>query len=260
MIAITGASGFIGREVSQVLERVRGVSTRGAIGSRAFEGCDAIVNLAGEPVSQRWTKAARERILSSRVEGTRKIVDAIAHMTARPRVLVSASAMGIYGAGFLKEVCEAWEREAARASELGVRVVLMRFSTVLGHGGALAKMLRPFRLGLGGKIGDGKQWMSWIHVRDAARLVEFAIGNESIRGPLDATAPHPVTNAEFTGELARALHRPAFFTAPKFTLDLVYGDMARIVYESNRLTPDAALQAGFRFDFPEIGPALRALV
>jgi uncharacterized protein (TIGR01777 family) len=260
MIAITGASGFIGREVSKLLPRVRGVSTRGTIGSRAFDGCDAIVNLAGESVAQRWTKSARGRIVSSRVDGTRKIVDALAHMTQRPRVLISGSAMGIYGGGFLQEVCEAWEREAIRAEQFGVRVVLLRITTALGDGGALQKMLLPFRLGIGGTIGDGKQRMSWIHVRDCARLIQFAIENDSIRGPIDAAAPNPVTNAEFTRELGRTLHRPTVLMTPKFMLDLVYGKMARIIYDDLAITPDAALAAGFKFQFPTIREALENIL
>ncbi len=260
MIGITGASGFIGREVSKVLGRVRGVSTRGAIGSRAFEGCEAVINLAGESVAQRWTKSARERIVSSRVDGTRKIVDALAQMTERPPVLVSASAMGIYGGGFLQEVCEAWESEAIRAEQLGVRVVLMRITTALGHGGALQKMLLPFKLGMGGTIGDGKQRMSWIHVRDCARLIQFAIESDSMRGPVDAAAPNPVTNAEFTRELGRALHRPAVLMTPKFMLDLVYGKMARIIYDDLAITPAAALAAGFHFEFPTIRGALQNIL
>ncbi len=260
MIAITGASGFVGREVSKVLGKVRGISTRGAIGSRAFDGCAAIVNLAGESVAQRWTKSVRERIISSRVEGTRKIVDVLAHTTMRPPVLISASAMGIYGGGFLQEVCEAWEREAMRAEQLGVRVVLIRITTALGRGGALQKMLLPFKLGIGGTIGEGKQRMSWIHVRDCARLIQYAIGNESLRGPIDAASPNPVTNAEFTRELGRALHRPAVLMTPKFMLDLVYGKMARIIYDDLAVTPDAALAAGFKFEFPTIRAALENIL
>jgi len=260
MVAITGASGFIGTAIAKQLGNTRAISTRGGISPIDLESCEAIVNLAGETIAQRWTNAAKEKILSSRIDGTRKLIEAMRGMKTPPRVLASASAMGIYGSGFLKEVCEAWEREAIRARELGVRVVLLRFSTVLGDGGALQKMLPPFRLGLGGKIGDGKQWTSWIHVRDAARMVQFAIENELLRGPINVTSPNPVTNAEFTRELGRALHRPTIFTAPKWTLDLAYGEMARVVYESCRITPDAAVAAGFRFEFPEIGEALRDLL
>ncbi|HLW77153.1 MAG TPA: TIGR01777 family oxidoreductase [Bryobacteraceae bacterium] len=260
MIAITGASGFIGGAIAKQLRETRSISTRGPIQAADLDGCGAIVNLAGETVAQRWTSAAKQRIRSSRVEGTRKLVDAIGSMPVKPRVLVSASAMGIYGSGFLQEVCEEWEREANRAGESGVRVVLMRFTTVLGDGGALKKMLPPFRLGLGGKVGDGKQVMSWIHVRDAARFVEFAIEHESLRGPVDAASPNPVNNARFTRELGHALHRPTIFTVPKFALNLAYGEMAHIIYDDLSITPQAAIQAGFRFDFPELGAALRDLI
>ncbi len=256
MIVITGASGFIGRETGRVVGDFRAVSTRGTVSPADLEGCNAIVNLAGEPVAQRWTAAVCERIRSSRVDGTRRLVDAIGAMKQRPRVLVSGSAMGIYGEGFLKEVCEGLERESNRAREFGVRVVLMRITTVLGDGGALKKMLPPFRLGIGGRVGDGKQRMSWIHVRDCARLIQFAIENDSMQGPVDASAPNPVTNAEFTRELGRALHRPAVLMTPKFMLDLVYGKMARIIYDDLAITPDAALAAGFKFEFPTIRAAL----
>jgi hypothetical protein len=265
MIAITGASGLVGKRLTALLrdrgDQVRAISTRGDVRAADLEGCDAVVNLAGEPVAQRWTAAAKDRIRSSRVEGTRRIVDAIGAIENRPRVLVNASAMGIYGSGFLKEVVEAWEREANRAAEFGVRVVLVRFTTVLARdGGALKKMLLPFRLGIGGRIGDGRQWMSWIHVGDAARLIEFAIRNASLNGPVDAASPNPVRNAEFTRELARAVHRPAVFPVPKLALRVVFGEMAEMVYASERVMPEAAMRAGFEFRFPELRAALENIL
>jgi uncharacterized protein len=264
-IVIAGASGLIGTRLTSLLsdqgEQTRTISTRGVVRAADLEGCDAVVNLAGEPVAQRWTAAAKERIRSSRVDGTRKVVDAIAAMQHRPRVLVNASAVGIYGSGFLKEVTEAWEREAGRAAEFGVRVVFMRFTVVLARdGGALKKMLLPFKLGIGGKIGDGLQWMSWIHVHDAARLIQRAIRDESLKGPLNAASPNPVRNSEFTRQLARALNRPAILPIPRFALDILYGEMAQIIYESQFVPPDAPFYAGFRFDFPMLQDALRDLL
>jgi uncharacterized protein (TIGR01777 family) len=249
----------------------RAISTRTAPSPEDFAGCDAVVSLAGEPVAQRWTTAARERIRGSRVEGTRSIVEALRRNP--PAVLVSASAIGYYGSrgdevltessapagDFLGRLAVEWEREALRAEEFGVRVVTLRIGVVLGEGGALAKMLPIFRLGMGGRIADGRQWMSWIHLDDLARLIEFAVENP-VRGTINATAPNPVTNAEFTRELGRALHRPAVFPVPKFALRMLYGEMAEIVSASQRVMPQAALSAGFRFQFPELPMALNQIL
>jgi len=270
-IAVTGASGFIGKRLMASLgKEARPVSLRGNLDGLA--GADAVVNLAGEPVAQRWTKSAREKIRSSRVDGTRRLVDAM--RASPPRVLVCASAVGYYGSrgddlltessppadGFLPGLCVEWEREALKAEDFGVRVVCLRNGLVLGHGGGLDKMMLPFRLGLGGKIGDGKQWMAWIHIDDAVGLIEYAISSFRLRGPVNATAPNPVTNQEFTRELAHALHRPAILPVPKFALDLLYGDMAQIVYASQRVIPEAALGAGYQFRFPKLDGALRVLM
>jgi uncharacterized protein (TIGR01777 family) len=265
-IAVTGASGFIGRRLMEKLgPDARAVSLRANLDGIA--GADAVVHLAGEPVSQRWTKEAREKIRSSRVDGTRRLVDAMrAHP---PQVLVSASAVGYYGSradevltessapddGFLGSVCVEWEREARKAEEFGVRVVCLRNGIVLGDGGALKKMIPPFKFGIGGRIGDGTQWMPWIHVDDAVGLIEFAIAS-TLRGAVNATAPNPVRNDEFTRALAHALHRPAIFPVPKFALHLLFGDMAQIVYASQRVIPEAALKAGYQFRFPNLDGAL----
>jgi uncharacterized protein (TIGR01777 family) len=270
-IAVTGASGFIGKRLMANLgSEARAVSSRGDL--RELAGADAVVHLAGEPVSQRWTKDVREKIRSSRVEGTRKLVDAL--RSNPPRVLVSASAVGYYGSrgdellnessppadGFLEDVCVEWEQEALKAEEFGVRVVCLRNGLVLGKGGGLQKMMLPFKLGIGGKIGDGKQWMAWIHVDDAIGLIEFAISSSTLRGPVNATAPNPVTNAEFTRELAHALHRPAIIPVPKFALQALYGEMAQIIYASQRVIPEAALRAGYSFHFPKLDVALLDIV
>jgi hypothetical protein len=265
-IAVTGASGFIGRRLMEKLgPAARAVSLRGSLDGIA--GADAVIHLAGEPVSQRWTKDVREKIRSSRVDGTRKLVDAM--RANPPRVLVSASAVGYYGSrgdelltessrpagDFLGQICQEWEREALKAQEFGVRVVCLRNGLVLGHGGGLEKMLPPFKLGIGGKVGDGHQWTAWIHLEDSIGLIEFALSS-SFKGPVNATAPNPVTNEEFTRELAAALHRPAILPVPKFALHLLFGDMAQIVYASQRVIPEAALRAGFQFRFPTLTGAI----
>lgn len=266
-IAVTGASGFIGKRVMEKFgSDAHAVSLRGQLDGIA--GANAVVHLAGEPVSQRWTKEVRERIRSSRVEGTRKLVDAM--RKAPPRVFVSASAVGYYGSrgdevltessgpgdDFLSDVCLEWEREAHKAEEFGVRVICLRNGLVLGHGGGLDKMMAPFKLGAGGKIGDGEQWMAWIHLEDVVGLVGFAISNSNVEGAVNATAPNPVRNREFTKELAGVLHRPAILTVPKFALHVLYGDMAQIVYASQRAMPEAAIAAGYTFRFPELSGAL----
>jgi uncharacterized protein (TIGR01777 family) len=254
-LAITGASGFIGRRLEG-----QPVSTRGAI---VLPPCDAVVHLAGEPVAQRWTGAAKERIRTSRVDGTRRLVDAM--RANPPKTLVSASAVGYYGSrgdeiltessqpgdDFLAKLAIEWEREALRAKEFGVRVVILRIGIVLGPGGALAKMLPIFKLGLGGPIAGGRHWMPWIQIDDLVRLIHFALANE-VRGPLNATAPNPVTNAEFTRGLARFVHRPAIFPVPKVALKILYGEMAQILWASQRAIPEAALAAGFRFDVRDL--------
>lgn len=266
MIAVTGATGFIGRRLMNALgDRARAVDSRGSLD--AIAGADAVVNLAGEPVAQRWSADVRAKIRSSRVDGTRKIVDAMRENP--PKVLVNASAVGFYGDrgdelltessapanDFLGEICQEWEGEARKAEEFGVRVVCLRNGLVLGNGGGLQKMLLPFKLGLGGKIGDGKQWMAWIHLDDVVGLIEFAIAS-NLRGAVNGTAPNPVTNAEFTRDLAGALHRPAIFPVPKFALHALYGDMAQIIYASQRAIPQAALNAGYEFRFPTLDRAL----
>ncbi len=247
-LAITGASGFIGRRLEGAP-----VSTRGEI---VLPPCDAVVNLAGEPVAQRWSKAVKERIRSSRVEGTRRLVEAMRKNP--PKVLVSASAVGYYGSrgdemlsessapgdDFLAKVVVDWEREALRAEEFGVRVVVLRIGMVLGpDGGVLKKLLPIFKLGLGGPIGDGRHWMSWIAVDDLIRLIQFVIANE-VRGAINAVAPNPVTNREFTRELARLVQRPAIFPVPRFVLRAIYGEMAEILWASQRAIPR---DIGFEF-------------
>jgi len=292
-ITVTGATGFIGKRlVERLLEQAHAVHILGrtartplpsnvqfslwnAVAGEPPEECireaDAIVHLAGEPVSQRWTPEVKRRIWSSRVDGTRHLVQALARRTAPLPVLVSASAIGYYGSrgdeilteesppgsGFLAELGAAWEREALQATQLGTRVVLPRIGIVLGRGGALAVMLPPFRAGLGGRLGDGRQWMSWIHLDDLVSLVLFALDRPALQGPLNATAPNPVRNDEFTETLARVLRRPAIFPVPLFGLRVLFGEMSEVMLASQRVLPKAAEAAGFKFSFPELGPALK---
>jgi uncharacterized protein (TIGR01777 family) len=272
-IGITGASGFVGRRLAERLRlhTIRPISTRRAPDPAQLAGCDAVIHLAGEPIAQRWSNEVKTRIRVSRVEGTRALVEAM--RPNPPSVLVSASAVGYYGSrgddtltetsapgdDFLAKVAVEWEREAFATESFGTRVVAMRTRMVLGHGGALERMLRPFRWGVGGRIGNGRQWMPWIHIDDLAALIEFALTN-AIRGPVNACSPNPVTNAVFTRELARAIHRPAVFPVPKFALRMLYGEMADVLFASQRVAPEAALRAGFEFQFPELCPALRDLL
>ena len=275
-IAITGGTGFVGRRLVSKLkaagEEVRMVSLRSAARAQDFAECEAVIHLAGEPVAQRWTDAARERIRSSRVESTRSLVEAL--RGSPPATLISASAVGYYGsrgdevltesaapaADFLGQVAVEWEREAQKAEAFGVRVVRLRIAMVLGRdGGALKKMLPPFRLGMGGRIGSGRQWMSWIHIEDLVAMIEFALRTQ-LRGAVNGSAPNPVRNDEFTRELARAVHRPAIFPVPVFGLKLLFGEMAEMVYASQRVVPEAALRAGFQFRFPDVDGALRDLL
>ncbi len=272
-IAVTGASGFIGRRAMELLQArghtTRPVSLRSAPGAAQLATCDAVIHLAGEPVAQRWSPAAKKRILDSRVEGTRALLAAMREHP--PNVLVSASGIGYYGScgdrilteqspsgsDFLGQVAAAWEHEAQQAEKLGVRVVRLRIGTVMGAGGgALQKMLLPFRMGLGGRLGAGTQWMSWIHLDDLVAMLLFALSESTLRGVLNAASPHPVTNAEFTRALAHAVHRPAVIPVPAFALRLLLGEMSEILLASQRAIPEAALRAGFEFRYPEIGAAL----
>jgi hypothetical protein len=249
---------------------------RGEIDPTQLEGVDAIVNLAGENVGGgRWTAARRDAIRQSRIGTTRTLVQAIAKLSRKPSVLVNASAVGFYGqrgdevltetsaagAGFLAEVCQAWEAEALAAERSEVRVVVTRFGVVLApQGGALAKMLPLFRYGLGGRMGDGQQWMSWITLADAVRALLHLMHASQSHGPYNLAAPEPVTNARFTAALAAALHRPAILPVPAWGLRIGFGEMAdATVLASTRAVPARLNEEEFRFEHPEIATALQAI-
>ena len=272
-IAITGASGFIGRHLMKSLAQA-GHSPHALTRHAPPVESDVVIHLAGEPVAQRWTPAAKQRIRESRVAGTRNLVDALGRLPRRPEALICASAIGYYGSrgdeiltessapgnGFLPEVCKAWEKEAQAAESFGIRVVRVRTGLVLAAGGgALQRMLPPFRMGVGGRLGSGRQWMSWIHLEDLTAMFQFTVESQ-VRGPLNGVAPQPATNSEFTRELARILRRPAVFPVPEFALRLLFGEMADVLLASQRVVPAAAQAAGFRFRFPQLPPALADLL
>jgi len=295
-ILITGATGFIGRRLTEAIVAAghdvtvlvrdparaatlrppfRLVTSLDQIDSAA--AIDTVVNLAGEPIANAlWTRAKRRRILASRLRVTRQVVCLIARLERKPTVLVSGSAIGWYGLwqdeeltefdggkrSFSHRICDAWECAARRAQRLGTRVVRLRIGIVLGtEGGALARLLLPFRLGLGGSIGSGKQWMSWIERDDLIRLIAHAIATPRLTGPVNATAPHPVTNARFAAALAQALHRPALLRLPAWLLRLVAGDLAReLLIGGQRVIPDKADASGFVFRHPELADAFAVML
>jgi len=235
------------------------------------EGFDAVVHLAGEPVFGLWSKSKKERIRNSRVEGTKTLAQWLADCERKPRVFVCASAVGYYGArgdeilsessaagtGFLADVVREWEAAAQPTRDAGVRTVHLRIGVVLSqHGGALKMMLPAFRAGLGGTLGDGKHWMSWITLDDLVRIIEFAVSNEGIMGVLNTVAPNPVTNAEFTRTLGKALHRPTVLPIPAFVLRSLFGQFAEeTLLTSERVIPEKLLQARFKFDHADLEKA-----
>jgi uncharacterized protein (TIGR01777 family) len=302
-VTVTGASGLIGAALlaalsergahvtvlSRAPERTRARLPRAGAGSEveviawepsgepapehALAGRDAVVHLAGEPVAQRWSARAKRAIRDSRVTGTANLVAGIERSEPRPPVLVSSSAVGIYGphgeepldeetppgVDFLASTCIAWEAAASRVRELGVRAVQIRTGVVLDrHAGALAKMLPAFRLGLGGPVAGGRQYISWIHTSDVVGLMLAALADERWSGPFNATAPDPVSNRELSKALGRVLGRPAFAPVPGFALRVRYGAMAEIITTGARVLPAKALVLGYEFAYPELEPALRA--
>jgi len=298
-VAVTGASGFLGpglvqrllgrghgvhvlgRDVERMLGRLPpGVTgahydAAGPLAPDALGGAEAVVHLAGEPVAQRWTKEAKHRIHDSRVRGTRALVEAMKAAGTVKR-FVSASAIGYYGGtrgaeplteesppgdDFLAQVCLGWEAEARRALEAGIRTAMVRMGVVLHpEGGALHKMLPPFRMGAGGPVGSGKQYVSWVHREDALDLLVFVLEQPELEGPVNATAPEPVTNTDFAHALGHALGRPSVMHVPAFMLKAAMGEMAKVALEGQRVLPRRAQEAGFSFRHPQLEAALRDLL
>ena len=291
-VAIVGVTGFVGRDLPALFAE-RGVAVTGVSRSGQnplpgidrwqtpetldFSGHHAVINLAGEPINRRWNAQSRRRFHESRVGMTTRIVGAIAKLpeNARPKVLVNASAVGIYGdrgdeiltettrkgRDYLADLCSEWEHAARDAESLGVRVVRLRSGVVLGkNGAAFGKLMAVFKLGIGGRLGSGMQWMSWIHLADLRAAIVHAVFSESLAGPVNTTAPHPERNRDFTRKLAAALHRPAIFPVPAFALKLALGGFASALLASQRAVPAALEADGFRFHFPTLEAALADLV
>ena len=272
-VGILGATGFIGRHLSNALAQRGDEVVRDSLrdperAARNLVECDTIVNLAGEPLAQRWNAAVKHSILYTRTELPQRFLEAIGTFPAHPNAYISASAIGFYGTSetatfteasppgtdFLARVCVAWEREAQRAQTLGMRVAIVRTGVALGDGGALAAMLTPFRLGGGGIIGDGRQWISWVHIDDVVGVYLEAI--DGVAGVMNATAPNPVTNAEFTRALGLAVHRPTVLPTPTFALRLMLGEGADMLLTGQRVLPQRTLAEGYTFKFTEIDDAL----
>lgn len=292
-VLISGASGLVGSALVRSLtetghEVVPLVRHSGEVGIRwdpsggeldrvSLEGFDAVVHLAGESIAEgRWTQEKKARIRDSRIEGTDLLARSLSDLERPPRVLVCASAVGVYGdrgeelldenaepgTGFLAEVCRGWEAAADPARAKGIRVVHLRFGVILsGEGGALAKMLTPFRLGLGGILGDGSQYMSWIAREDAVGIVVHAISEDALAGPVNAVSPNPVTNREFTQTLGGVLRRPTIVPIPAFGARLVFGEMAdELLLSSARVRPARLVETGYAFRFAELEGALRRAI
>jgi hypothetical protein len=296
-LVITGATGFIGSALcTALLEQGHALTllTRGSprdanTGTKrwlhwtpgtlrdwhaALDGVDGVINLAGEPIAEKkWTPARRHAIEQSRIDATHSLVQACAKVRRKPAFLINASAVGYYGprgdetltedapAGndFLGSLCKTWEEEAQEAEELGMRVVRLRTGIVLGPGGgALTKMATPFKFFIGGRLGSGKQWMSWIQLEDLLRMFSLVIENPRARGPINATSPNPVQNEEFSRTLGKALHRPCWAPVPAFVLELALGEMAQMLLTGQRVVPAAAEKLGFQFRYPHLQEALEA--
>jgi len=296
-LVVTGGTGFIGAALcARLLQQGHALTlfTRGApraanTGTKqwvhwtpgtlrewdaALDGADGVINLAGEPIAEKkWTDTQRRRIEKSRIDATHALVQACAKAKQKPKFLISASAIGYYGPcgdeiiteeapsadDFLGRLCRAWEAEAMKAEELGMRVVRLRIGIVLGvRGGALAKMVQPFKYFVGGPLGSGQQWMSWIHVEDVVGLIARLVEDPQIDGPVNATAPNPVRNRDFCASLGRVMGRPSWAPVPGFVLRLALGDMAEMLLTGQRVIPAAANRFGYQFRYRDLEPALHA--
>ncbi len=294
---VTGGSGFIGRRLCQKLvdagDSVIVISRHVKKTALLFKQqvtllesldelsdttkIDVVINLAGEPLAgSRWSKKTKKRFADSRIEMTKSIVSFIARAKHKPAVLISGSAIGFYGLRddtrlsesdpgqdcFSHQLCQAWESEAKKAEAFGVRVCLLRTGIVLGEGGgALASLLLPFQLGLGGPIGKGQQWMSWIHIDDLIDMIFFALDNQAINGAINGVSPNPQTNKAFSKTLGKVLHRPVIFTVPAFILRILVGEMAdELLINGQRVLPEKASNSGFEFQYPELEGALRKIL
>ncbi len=292
-VLLTGASGLIGSALlpsleqsgAEVIQLTRRSGNSGAqiswnprvlLSPKAVSGFDAVIHLAGETVVGRWTPEKKRAIRESRLLGTGNLANAVAGCSSKPRVFLSASAVGFYGnrgdqvlteesptgTGFAAELGDEWEAISRIAANAGIRTVNLRIGVVLSsHGGALGKMLRPFKLGLGGRIGSGRQWWSWIHIDDIVGAIHHVLGTESVSGPVNFVAPNPVTNREFTRELARVLHRPALAPLPAFMARIVLGEMAtELMCSSQRVVPRKLQESGYSFRFDDLRKALEDLL
>jgi uncharacterized protein (TIGR01777 family) len=300
-IVVSGGTGFIGRPLCALLRQeghhvtlltrrkeevqrscgstVTAIEWNGreaGVWEHCLDGADAVINLAGAPIAEgRWTDARKQLLMESRVFSTRLLVGALSHCPSRPRTLVSASGIGYYGTsddrvldegaahgqGFLADLCLAWEAEALRATEFGVRVVMLRTGMVLEQdGGALPKMLLPFQFFAGGPIMPGTQWVSWIHRRDHIGLIQWALATPSVSGPVNAVTPEAVTMKRFCEILGRVLHRPSWLPVPGFVLQAALGELGTLMTTGQRVTPSKALSGGYGFHYPTLEPALRAIM
>lgn len=302
-IAITGATGFVGSRLVEKLKddghqlliftrnpnRAQGIypaskfpnleivpyqPTKSGDWQNAISGCDGVVNLAGEPIAERWTPEHRKAILESRQLGTRKIVEAIAKAENKPSVLVNPSAVGYYGTSevdifdedsnpgddFLAQVCQTWESEAKQVKEVGIRLVILRIGIVLGNGGALAKMIPPFKLFAGGPLGNGRQWFSWIHREDLVNLIIESLNRNDIEGTFNATSPNPVRMSKLCETLGEIMHRPSWLPVPDFALELLLGEASKVVLEGQQVLPNKTQSIGFKYQYPNLKQALTDIV
>ncbi len=298
-VLVSGSSGLVGRSLDETMHReghtvlhlvrpesadqrpangaVRWNPPSGEFDAAKADGADAVDHLAGASIADgRWSEERKRLLRTSRVDATRHLVSHLAKLSRPPRIFVAASAVGYFGDrgdevliessapanDFLGKLCQEWEAESLQAEKFGARVVLLRFGIILAsHGGALVKMLPPFRMGAGGPIGSGRQWMSWIALPEVIDVIHYALQNDALRGPVNTVTPNPATNKQFSKGLGRAVHRPAIFPLPGFVARVMLGEMAdALLLSSQRVTPQKLQQAGYRFQHPDLDDALRVVL